>query len=184
MWTWHLSWHQAPAYWLPEERMLLDTHRVSYVFSVKVHTQDLNYSNEVFRVKFFTKLPLVLSYRTSFTQCANCLQCHRLFSLCCEQSTQGFCTEPGAALRHSSLLSQMVFGVKCWQAYLCKAISSCVSSQPKQSPCSSYEKKKKGGEKGTGKKKRGGSNYKYIFMEASTTEANELFIFKGSFAKP
>lgn len=164
--------------------MMLDTHRVSYVFSVKVHTQDLNYSNEVFQVKFLTKLPLVLSYRTSFTQCANCLQCHRLFSLCCEQSTQGFCTEPGAALRHSSLLSQMVSRVKCWQAYLCKAISSCVSSQPKQSPCSSYEKKKKGEKRGLGKKKRGGSNYKYIFMEASTTEANELFIFKGSFAKP
>lgn len=45
-------------------------------------------------------------------------------------------------------------------------------------------KKKKGEKRGLGKKKRGGSNYKYIFMEASTTEANELFIFKGSFAKP
>ncbi len=85
------------------------------------------------------------------------------------------CIELNPTRSHSSLLSVMGFGVKRGHTYLCKAISSCISSQPKQSPCTLLKKKKK--------KKKKKSNYRYIYMaqsEASTMEANELFIFKQS----
>lgn len=105
----------------------IHTYRVSYTFSLEcIWNFNFNFKS-AFTIQF-NFLPLLLSTKPIS------------LSIQIVYSIRGCSLFPvSVTFWHSSLLLEMVFELKRWQTYSCKAISTCISTQPKQT--------KKNGEK-------------------------------------